>query len=101
MKVEFVKLDPPPRSSQAIGSAEVKIEFDNGDTILISNLKVYRNRQGNLWIGYPHFAFNGRYVPIFLASNRIQRALEDAIFPHVEDFEATQRNTVSAEARRG
>ncbi len=101
MQVEFIKLEAPPLSSKAIGLAEVKFTFDNGEQMVVGGLKIFRSHQNTLWIGYPHQQFGGQFVPIFLASKLLQRMLEDAIFPHVEEFETKQRNSVSSEARRG
>ncbi len=94
MQVEFIKLEAPPLSSKAIGLAEVKFTFDNGEQMVVGGLKIFRSHQNTLWIGYPHQQFSGRFVPIFLASKLIQRMLEDCIFPHVEEFEARQRTSV-------
>lgn len=91
MKVTLQSLTPP-RKPNVLAHASVKIEFDT-HSITISDLRLLRNRSGELWVGMPAIAVsNGgreyRYEPCVEFSRELRRAVEDAVLAAYAESEA-------------
>lgn len=89
MKAKVLAISPPTIPS-ALAAAEVELTFDDGSTVRISDLRVLRNRQNQLWIGWPMRAVRGSLTQIVSGSRRVQRLIEDAVLPEFESWLAVQ-----------
>lgn len=93
MQVDVVEV-AQSQKSHILAVAAVEITFDPEHKIKISDLRVLRNGQGELWIGMPSRAVTSNsvrrydYVPIVVCSPKLKRQIEDAVFAAFERFSA-------------
>ena len=91
------------RGSRAnvLASAQVELRSEDGqDTVTVLDARILRNKNGQLWVGYPNQTFpsgNGvEYAAILSFSKELARRISDAVleaFEHRGDFpEARQAN---------
>ena len=87
------------RSSKPAVLASVRVELTvegAGDTIIIDDARVLRNKHGQLWLAMPSYSVpssNGRsydYLPAVILSTALKRAVEDAVLPAFEAWEREQ-----------
>ena len=95
----LVKVLSFSRSSKPAVLASVRIELaveGAGDSIIIDDARVLRNRHGQLWLAMPSYSVpssNGRsydYLPAVILSTALKRAVEDAVLPAFEAWEREQ-----------
>lgn len=93
----MVKVLSFSRSNKPAVLASARIELaveGTGDTIIIDDARVLRNKHGQLWLAMPSYSVptsNGRsydYLPAVILSTKLKRDVEDAVLPA---FEAWQR----------
>ena len=96
MKVTVLSIS---RSNKPAVLASVRIELvveGTGDSIIIDDARVLRNRHGELWLAMPSYsvpANGGRgydYLPAITLSTTVKRAVEDAVLPAFEEWERGQ-----------
>jgi DNA-binding cell septation regulator SpoVG len=96
MKVTVLSIS---RSNKPAVLASVRIELaieSAGDTIIIDDARVLRNKHGQLWLAMPSYsvpATGGRgydYLPAVILSTALKRAVEDAVLPAFEEWEREQ-----------
>jgi DNA-binding cell septation regulator SpoVG len=87
------------RSTKPAVLASVQIELavdSTGDSIIIDDARVLRNRHGQLWLAMPSYsvpANGGRgydYLPAIILGTALKRAVEDAVLPAFEKWEREQ-----------
>ncbi len=87
------------RSSKPAILASVRVELaieGTGDTIIIDDTRVLRNKHGQLWLAMPSYSVpsaNGRsydYLPAVVLSTKLKREVEDAVLPAFEAWEREQ-----------
>jgi DNA-binding cell septation regulator SpoVG len=89
----------PPRKPNVLAHASVSIEFED-QAVTVSDLRVLRNRSGEMWVGMPAIAVSngGReysYEVCVEFSRELRRAVEDAVLG-----EFAKWNEKRAEVRR-
>lgn len=94
-----VKNITPPRKLNILAHASVEIELED-QRIVVSDLRVLRNRSGELWVGLPSIAIpdGGKayhYEACIELSRELKRAVEDAVLSSYEEWVATSRPRVS------
>lgn len=91
------------RSNKPSVLASVRIELiveGTGDSIIVDDARVLRNRHGQLWLAMPSYsvpATGGHgydYLPAIILSTALKRAVEDAVLPAFEEWEREQRAEV-------
>jgi|SRR5215469_14895101 len=95
MKVTVLNIS---RSNKPAVLASVRIELavEGGDSVIIDDARVLRNRHGQLWLAMPSYsvpANGGRgydYKPAIILSTALMRAFEDATLPEFEKWEREQ-----------
>jgi DNA-binding cell septation regulator SpoVG len=84
------------RSPKPAVLASVRVEVaaeDGGDSIVIDDARVLRNKHGQLWLAMPSYSVpsaNGRsydYLPAVILSTKLKRDVEDAVLPAFEAWE--------------
>jgi hypothetical protein len=83
------------RSSKSSVLASVRIELadNNGDSVIIDDARVLRNKHGQLWLAMPSYsvpANGGRgydYLPALILGTALKRAVEDVALPAFEEWE--------------
>jgi hypothetical protein len=100
LQIKVVAMGRGTRAN-VLASAQVELTSEDGqDTITVLDARVLRNKNGQLWVGYPNQTFpsaNGvEYAPILSFSKELARRIADAVliaFEHRGDFpEARQGN---------
>jgi hypothetical protein len=86
------------RSSKPAVLASVRFELTtyNGESVIIDDARVFRNKHGQLWVAMPSYsvpANGGRsydYLPAVILSTKLKREVEDAVLPAFEVWEREQ-----------
>lgn len=71
-------------------------QLEGGDSIMIDDVRVLRNKHGQLWLAMPSYsvpANGGRsydYLPAVVLSTKLKREIEDAVLPAFEAWEREQ-----------
>ena len=95
----LVKVLSFSRSSKPAVLASVRIELaveGTGDSIIIDDARVLRNKHGQLWLAMPSYSVpsaNGRsydYLPAVILSTKLKRDVEDAVLPAFEEWDKQQ-----------
>jgi DNA-binding cell septation regulator SpoVG len=89
MKVSIVSISPPTKSA-ALASVKIELWFENGETLVIDNIRVLKNVHNELWVGFPSRIVNGAYTQLVFASHRVKRLIEDAVIPAYEEWAGSQ-----------
>jgi hypothetical protein len=90
MKIQLSSVSGPTIAA-AIGSASVDLHFDNETVLHISDLRIFRNQQGQLWVGWPMRSVQGKLVQIVSSSRSVHRLVEDAVLPAFERWQKEGR----------
>ena len=94
----LVKVLSFSRSSKPAVLASVRLELaaNTGDSVIIDDARVLRNKHGQLWLAMPSYsvpANGGRsydYLPAVILSTKLKRDVEDAVLPAFEAWEREQ-----------
>lgn len=86
------------RSSKpaVLASVRLEIALEGGDSIIIDDARLLRNKHGQLWLAMPSYsvpANGGRsydYLPAVVLSTKLKRDVEDAALPAFEAWEREQ-----------
>jgi hypothetical protein len=96
MQVKVLAFSRSPKPS-VVASVRIELAVEGtGDTIIIDDARVLRNRHGQLWLAMPSYsvpANGGRgydYLPAVTLSTTVKRAVEDAVLPTFEQWEREQ-----------
>jgi DNA-binding cell septation regulator SpoVG len=84
--VRNVVISPaPPDKSSILAVAQVELGFDE-HTVTIEDVRVLRNRQGELWVSLPTRSVRAlsssreyQYLPVVTLSRLLKRQVEDAV----------------------
>jgi hypothetical protein len=80
-----------------LASVEIEISFPSGDSIVIADARVLRNRQGSTWLSMPNYSEPSsdtrggaryQYFPAVVLSAQLKRAVDDVVLPAFEEWEA-------------
>ncbi len=84
----------PPRKPSCLAEASVRIALDDGESVVVNDLRIIRNRAGVVWVALPTFSVkegNGyRYEPTVELGRALKRAVEDAVLPAFEKWQREQ-----------
>ena len=92
IKVRTIEASPKPHR---LADASVELTDSDGDSLVISDLRILQNRQGQTWVAMPSRSVSegGRsfqYVPQIEASRQLQRKIEDAVLTAFELWKQPQ-----------
>jgi DNA-binding cell septation regulator SpoVG len=78
-----------------LADASVELTDSDGDSLVISDLRVLQNRQGQTWVAMPSRSVNegGRsfqYLPQIETNRQLQRKIEDAVLVAFEQWKQSQ-----------
>ncbi len=96
MQVKVLAFSRSPKPT-VLASVRVELAVEGtGDSIIIDDARVLRNKHGQLWLAMPSYsvpASNGRYdyLPAVTLSTALKRAVEDAVLPAFEVWAAEQQ----------
>ena len=88
MKVR-VKLIQRSRKQHGLADAIVELSDTEGDSIIITDLCVLKNKQGQVWVAMPNRSVSegGRpykYISLFESNKQLRRKITDSV---LSDFE--------------
>lgn len=105
MQVKVLAFSHSPKPS-VLASIRVELAVEGtGDSIIIDDARVLRNRHGQLWLAMPSYsvpANGGRgydYLPAVTLSTTVKRAVEDAVLPAFEQWERKQTGALPGGVR--
>src|SRR5260370_27067808 len=90
-----VKLIQPATKPHRLADASVDLTDGDGDSLVISDLRILQNRQGQLWVAMPSRSVSeGRrsfqYIPQIEPNRQLQRKIEDAVLAAFEEWKQSQ-----------
>jgi len=97
----IVKLIQSTAKPHRLAEATIELTDANGDSLLISDIRILQNKQGQIWVAMPSRSVSegGRsyqYVPQIESNRQLQRKIEDAV---LTAFEGWKQSQSSAEVR--
>lgn len=90
-----VKLIQPASKLHRLADASVELADADGDALVISDIRILQNRQGQAWVAMPSRSVSegGRsfqYVPQVELNRQLQRRIEDAVLAAFEEWKQSQ-----------
>jgi DNA-binding cell septation regulator SpoVG len=90
-----VKLIQPSIKPHRLAEASIELLDSDGDSLVISDIRVLENRQGQNWIAMPSRSVSdgGRsfqYIPQIESNRQLQRKIEDAVLAAFEQWKLSQ-----------
>jgi len=78
-----------------LADAIVELSDSNGDTVVISDIRILQNKQGQAWVAMPSRSVSdgGRsfqYIPLVESSRQLQRKVEDCVLTAFEEWQRSQ-----------
>ena len=92
IKVRLIQAATKPHR---LADASVELTDSDGDSLVISDIRILQNRQGQTWIAMPSRSVNdgGRsfqYLPQIEPNRQLQRKLEDSVLTAFEEWKRAQ-----------
>jgi DNA-binding cell septation regulator SpoVG len=92
VKVRTIETSAKPHR---LAEASVELTDSDGDSLVISDIRVLENRQGQNWVAMPSRSVSdgGRsfqYVPQLESNRQLQRKIEDAVLTAFEEWKQLQ-----------
>ena len=100
MLVKVLSFSRSPKPA-VLASVRIELDADEGDSVIIDDARVLRNKHGQLWLAMPSYsvpANGGRsydYLPAVILSTKLKREVEDAVLPAFEAWEREQPTTAA------
>jgi DNA-binding cell septation regulator SpoVG len=90
-----VKSIQPSTKPHRLADASVELMDRDGDSLVVSDLRILQNRQGQVWVAMPSRSMSdgGRsfqYFPQIEASRNLHRKIEDAVLAAFDDWKLSQ-----------
>jgi DNA-binding cell septation regulator SpoVG len=84
--------------SHRLADAIVELSDAGGDSLVISDIRILRNKQGQAWVAMPSRSVSEsghsfKYVPVMESNRQLHRRIEDAVLAAFEGWEQSQRET--------
>jgi DNA-binding cell septation regulator SpoVG len=84
----------PPRKSSYLAEASVKITLEDGESFVIADLRIIRNKKTQLWVAMPTYCMKDgagwKYLATVDLSRGLRRQLEDAVIAAHEARQAVR-----------
>jgi DNA-binding cell septation regulator SpoVG len=90
-----VKLIQPSTKLHRLADATVELSDGNGDSLVISDIRILQNKQGQAWVAMPSRSVSdgGRsfqYVPQIEPNKQLNRKIEDNVLAAFEQWKQSQ-----------
>lgn len=89
-----VKSIQPSTKPHRLADAAVELTDSDGDSLVISDLRILENRQGQTWVAMPSRSVGDgrafRYVPLIELSRQLQRRIEDSVLAAFDEWKQSQ-----------
>jgi len=78
-----------------LADASVELTDSDGDSLVIADLRILQNKQGQIWVAMPSRSVSdsGRsfqYIPQIESNRQLQRKIEDAVLAAFEEWKQSQ-----------
>jgi DNA-binding cell septation regulator SpoVG len=78
-----------------LADASVELTDSDGDSLVVSDIRVLENKQGQIWAAMPSRSVSGsgrsfQYVPQIESNRQLQRKIEDAVLTAFEQWKQSQ-----------
>src|SRR5690348_4578428 len=95
VKVRTIQTSAKPHR---LADASVELTDSDGDSLVISDLRILQNRQGQTWVAMPSRSVNdgGRsfqYIPQIEPNRQLQRKIEDSVLTAFDDWKQVQSDS--------
>jgi DNA-binding cell septation regulator SpoVG len=84
----------PPRKSSYLAESSVKITLEDGESFVIADLRIIRNKNTQLWVAMPTYSIKDgaawKYLASIELSRRLRRQLEDVVIAAYEARQAVR-----------
>ena len=92
-----LKLIQAATKPHRLADASVELADADGDSLVISDIRILQNRQGQTWVAMPSRSVSegGRsfqYIPQIEPNRQLQRKIEDAVLASFEEWKQSQSN---------
>ena len=92
-----VKLIQAATKPHRLADAIIELADSDGDSVLISDIRILQNKQGQIWVAMPARSVSegGRsyqYVPQIESNRQLQRKIEDAVLTAFESWKQAESN---------
>jgi len=94
MNIKVTKIETSAKLHR-LADASVELTDSDGDSLVISDIRVLENRQGQHWVAMPSRSVNegGRsfqYLPQIEPNRQLQRKFEDAVLAAFEEWKQSR-----------
>jgi DNA-binding cell septation regulator SpoVG len=93
MQIKILSFSPSGKPA-VLASVRIELAIEGtGDSIIIDDARVLRNKHGQLWVAMPSYSVSangGRsydYLPAVTLSTKLKREVDDAVLPAFEERE--------------
>ena len=92
-----VKLIQAAIKPNRLADATIELADADGDSIVISDIRILENKQGQTWVAMPSRSVSegGRsyqYIPQVELNRQLRRKIEDAVLAAFEEWKQSQSN---------
>ena len=89
-----VKLIQAATKPHRLADASVELADADGDVIVISDIRILENKQGQHWVAMPTRSVSSnrsyQYVPQIESNRQLKRKIEDAVLAAFEEWKQSQ-----------
>jgi DNA-binding cell septation regulator SpoVG len=94
MKIRVISIQAATKPHR-LADAIIELADPDGDALLISDIRILQNKQGQLWVAMPSRSVSegGRsfqYIPQIESNRQLQRKIEDAVLTAFEEWKQSQ-----------
>jgi DNA-binding cell septation regulator SpoVG len=94
MKVTVTSIQPATKPHR-LADASIELTDADGDSVVISDIRILQNRQGQLWVAMPSRSVNdgGRsfqYLPQIEANRQLARRIEDSVLAAYQEWKQSR-----------
>lgn len=103
MQVEVLEFAQPYKPSPGIlAIVRVRLSSD-GEQVELNDLRVVRNKKGELFVSVFSYIHNGQFLPTITFSRKLKFLIDDAVLPAFEKWSlaASAQPAAQKEASRG
>jgi DNA-binding cell septation regulator SpoVG len=92
VKVNVIQAATKPHR---LADAIIELADPDGDSLLISDIRILQNKQGQIWVAMPSRSVSdsGRsfqYIPQIESNRQLRRKIEDAVLTAFEEWKLSQ-----------
>ena len=92
-----VKLIQAATKPHRLADATIELADADGDLLVISDIRILENRQGQTWVAMPtrSVSAGGRsyqYIPQIESNRQLKRKIEDAVLAAFDEWKQSQSN---------